>query len=219
MPDEKRTRRGRFVTFEGPEGSGKSTQTQRLAARLKAAGIEPVVTHEPGGTPAGEAVRRLLQHEDAGERLCPEAEMLLFEASRIQLVQRVIAPALAQGRWVLCDRFADSTTAYQAYGRGLNLAVVLRMNEYAMQGCVPDLTFVLDLEVRAGFERLQQRAAARPDRFEREAVAFHQRVRMGYLELSRQWPGRVRVVDASQPADAVESEVWRIVQDVPRPRT
>jgi len=204
---------GKFITFEGPEGGGKSTQLRRLAAALEQAGRRIVCTREPGGTPAGEAIRDILQHDKAGGPICPAAEALLFAASRAQLVRQVIRPALARGDWVLCDRFADSTTAYQGYGRGLPLAQVLAINAFALDGTLPDLTILLDLPVGDGLARLARRAGGAKDRIEREALAFHERVRNGYLELARRWPERFRVVSAAADADAVAAAVWKLVHD------
>ena len=209
-------KRGKFITFEGPEGSGKSTQIRRLARRLRLAGRKVLVTREPGGTPTGEAIRGILQHDHAGELIAPRAELLLFEASRAQLVQRVIAPALERGLWVLCDRFIDSTTAYQGYGRGFELATVLAINDFAIEDCVPDLTFLLDVMIKTGFARLDLRNAERHavhDRFERESKAFHNRVRTGYLKLARRWPKRMRVVNASRGMKEIEDDVWSTVRN------
>lgn len=211
------TTRGRFVTFEGPEGGGKTTQVRRLAARLEARGLRVLCTREPGGTPTGEAIRDILQHDRAGEPICPEAEVLLFAASRAQHVSHVIRPALEKGLWVVCDRFADSTTAYQGYGRGFPVERMLEINGFAIDGTVPDLTILLDLDVDAGMARLGARQAAGgggPDRMEREERAFHERVRAGYLDLARRSPGRFRVVDARAGADEIEAAVWNEVERV-----
>jgi len=212
--------RGKFITFEGPEGSGKSTHVKRLAERLRQAGREVLTTREPGGTPTGEAIRGLLQHDHAGEPIAPAAELLLFEASRAQLVQRVIGPALDKGVWVLCDRFSDSTTAYQGYGRGFDVAAIQAINQFAVQGCEPDLTILLDLEIASGMDRLARRNREQNtgrDRFEREDLEFHERVRAGYLRLARQWPARIRLVNTMRAPSAVEADVWRIVSDVLEP--
>jgi dTMP kinase len=206
--------RGKFITFEGPEGSGKSTQIRRLARRIEGAGHQVLLTREPGGTPTGEAIRGILQHDHAGEPICPTAELLLFEASRAQLVGRVILPALEQGVWVLCDRFTDSTAAYQGYGRGFDVAAILEINHVAVQGCEPDLTVLLDVETQTGLGRMSQRntqANAATDRFEREAVEFHERVRAGYLQLARRWPGRIRVINGMRDEASVEADVWTVV--------
>ena len=206
--------RGVFITFEGPEGGGKTTQIRRLAGKLAEAGLDVLAAREPGGTKLGEAVRGLLQHDAAGESPCERAEPLLFCASRAQLVARRIAPALARGAWVLCDRFTDSTVAYQGYGRGLPVEILKALNAFATAGCVPDLTIVLDVPTEVGMERMASRNAATaegPDRFEREAVEFHARMRRGYLAIAREEPGRCVVVDASAGPDAVFKGIWGIV--------
>ena len=211
--------RGRFITFEGPEGGGKTTQAKRLIARLQQAGREVVYTREPGGTALGEAIRGLLQHNTASEAPCPEAEVFLFEASRSQLVRNVILPALEQGKVVVCDRFADSTTAYQGFGRGFDVDTLVRMHDFAIGAASPDVTLLMDVPVATGFGRLAERHKAlsqEADRIEREEQAFHERVRNGYLELAKRWPARFRIVDAARAPELVESDVWRIVQDVLR---
>ncbi len=211
--------RGTFITFEGPEGGGKSTQARRLAATLTARGLDVVATREPGGTSAGEAIRDILQHAAAGETLCAESETLLFEASRAQLVREVIRPALARGAVVICDRFADSTTAYQGYGRGFEPARIEALHAFALGGVEPELTLLLDVPVASGFERLAARMAGTRtglDRMERESREFHERVRMGYLALARRWPERIVVIDAARDADAVAATVAAQVDRVLR---
>jgi len=210
-------RAGRFITLEGPEGGGKSTQARRLADRLRSCGLEVLCTREPGGTPTGEVIRDILQHDKGGGPVCAEAEVLLFAASRAQLVRDVILPALARGAWVVCDRFADSTTAYQGYGRQLDVEAVLAVNSWAVGEATPDLTLLLDVDVALGFERLRSRhRAGGPghDRIEREAMDFHERVRAGYLALARRWPGRFRVIDASGATPAVAAAIWSALSDV-----
>lgn len=210
-------KRGKFITFEGPEGGGKTTQAKRLVSRLEAGGFEVLYTREPGGTPTGEAIREILQHDKSGEAICPETEVLLFAASRAQLVRHVILPALERGACVVCDRFVDSTTAYQGYGRGFPLDEILAINSFAIRGAVPDLTLLLDLDVKEGMGRLERRDTGgkkRYDRIEREAIAFHEKVRGGYLELARRYPERFRLLDAARPTGDVEADVWRLVQSV-----
>jgi dTMP kinase len=207
--------RGRFITFEGPEGSGKTTQAARLSERLRAGGLTVTHTREPGGTRTGEAIREILQHDAAGEPLCVQAEVLLFAASRAQLVQNVILPALERGEWVVSDRFVDSTTAYQGYGRGLDVEILLSINAFAAGDARPDLTLLLDLDVEAGLRRMHARNAADrrgQDRIEREAVAFHRRVSAGYLALAKRWPERFRIVDAAREQDAVHASIWALVE-------
>jgi dTMP kinase len=204
--------KGLFITLEGPEGSGKSTLANGLAKRLKDLGHDVAQTREPGGTPTGEAIRDILQHDKAGEPIFPEAEALLFAASRAQLVRGVILPALEKGQHVICDRFADSTTAYQGYGRGLGVERMLEINGFAVNGAMPDLTILIDVDVKLGFQRLRRRRQGH-DRMERERLEFHERVRKGYLELARRWPERFRVVDGGRAADVVEEEAWKFVQE------
>jgi dTMP kinase len=188
----------------------------RLAARLRECGKRVVTAREPGGTQTGEAIRAILQHDAAGEEFCPETETLLFEASRAHLCREVLLPALRTGAWVLCDRFADSTTAYQGYGRGLPLEALRALNRFAIGEAVPDLTFLLDLEVEEGFRRLASRGAASGqglDRMEREDRAFHERVRAGYLELAAAEPDRFRLIRADREPDAVFNQIWEGLKD------
>jgi len=178
-------------------------------------GRETLLVREPGGTPAGEAIRNLLQYDAAGEGICPETEALLFAASRAQLVRSVILPAIENGVFVLSDRFADSTTAYQGYGRGLGMDTILRINELAVNGAEPDLTLLLDIDVSRGFERLQQRNSeegSSHDRFEREKIDFHERMRAGYREMAEKWPERIKVIDADADLEEVELKVKKTVE-------
>ena len=200
---------GRFISFEGSEGCGKSTQIARLRTRLEAAGTEVLLTREPGGTPAGEKIRDLLQHDEAGEGLTPEAELLLFAASRAQLVRDVIAPCLERGTWVLADRFLDSTTVYQGVGRGLNRDSVAAINQFAVGETLPDRTLLLDLSVEEGRRRIGARENGAADRMEREPDSFFEKVRAGYLELAANEPGRFAVIDAALAEDAVELEIGK----------
>jgi dTMP kinase len=207
---------GRFITFEGPEGSGKSTQIRRLADHLGQRGIKVACTREPGGTAVGEAIRNMLQHETVDEPMSERTELLLFTASRAQLMERFILPALERGEWVLCDRFIDSTIAYQGFARGMDTDVLDRINDFAIQGRKPDLTILLDLEVERGFERLDDRyadGAESADRFERETLAFHHRVRDGYHRLAAREPDRFRIVHSDRPIDVVSDEIWETVKD------
>ncbi len=206
---------GLFITFEGPEGSGKSTHANELAERLRGMGYEVVQAREPGGTPAGEAIREILQHDAAGEPVVRETELLLFAASRAQLVQTVIKPALERGHIVICDRFADSTTAYQGYGRDFDVERVLDLNAWATDGLSPDVTLLMDLDVGVGFERIHKRNQdldRGEDRFEREERAFHERVRRGYLALAKRWPERFCVIRSEVPVDEVSVAVWRVIE-------
>jgi len=203
--------RGVFVTFEGGEGTGKSTQIRMLAARLEAAGLLVRTLREPGGTRVGELVRELLL-DPAHGAMTARAELLLYEASRAQLVGEVIEPALSAGETVLCDRFADSTVAYQGYGRGLPLDEVRALNAAATAGLVPDRTIVLDLDAEHGLARATGEGA---DRLESEAAAFHERVRDGFRALAAEEPDRVRLVDATGTPDDVGARVAAALADLP----
>ena len=208
--------RGRLITFEGPEGAGKSTQAALLISKLEARGIEVVYTREPGGTKLGEAIRGILQYNAAGEDPCPESEVLLFEASRAQLVRHVIQPALERGAWVLCDRFADSTTAYQGFGRGFSVELMETINRFAIGSAVPDMTILLDVNVSLGMQRCAKRQIGKKvqhDRIESEALEFHEKVRQGYLDLARRFPERFRKVDAMRLAEPIAEDVWKLVSD------
>jgi dTMP kinase len=207
---------GKFITFEGPEGSGKSTQIRLLAAKLEAQGIEVGCSREPGGTATGESIRNILQHDAVDERLEERAELLLFTASRAQLMKQVILPALERGQWVLCDRFIDSTMAYQGYARGMDIGTLDRINDFAIHSRKPDLTLLLDLDIERGFERLKDRyanGAGMADRFEREERDFHFRVRDGYRQLAQREPKRFRVVNSDRPIQTVSEEIWDLVKE------
>jgi dTMP kinase len=203
--------RGIFVTFEGGEGTGKSTQVKLLQRRLESAGLTVRALREPGGTAVGEAVRHILLDPDH-EGLDPHAELLLYEAARTQLVAEVIEPALASGEVVLCDRFYDSSTAYQGYGRGLPVEEVTRLNAVATAGCIPDRTLVLDVDPALGVTRATSRGA---DRLEGEDLAFHERVRSGFLAIAAAEPQRVRVLDASGDIEDVSEKVEAALIDLP----
>lgn len=218
---EAAARSGLFVSFEGPEGGGKSTHAAALAARLGRLGVEIVRTREPGGTRTGETIRDILQHDLTGETIHPETETLLFCASRAQLVRSVIAPALGRGACVICDRFADSTTAYQGFGRGFGVETMLAINAFAVGAYWPDITLLLDLDVGVGFERIGERnraAGKSADRFERETQAFHEEVRRGYHELARRFPKRFCIIDANRAEDAVDADIWTAVEPLVRER-
>jgi dTMP kinase len=205
---------GVFISFEGPEGCGKSTQIARLTAQLDARGYEVVHVREPGGTATGEIVRGILQHDVADEPIAPRAETLLFVASRAQLVTQVIRPALARGAVVLCDRFSDSTLAYQGYGRGMPLVALEQLHDFALDGCMPQLTLLLEVSLEVGFARLAGRQSADgsgPDRMERESRDFHARVHRGYDELATRHPERIQRVDGTASLDAVAAAVWSLV--------
>ncbi len=204
--------RGVFITIEGGEGTGKSTQVARLAELLRDAGLSVTVVREPGGTRVGEAVREiLLDRVHAG--LDARAELMLYEASRAQLVREVLMPALVAGGVVVCDRFTDSTTAYQGYGRGLPLYEVASLNRFATTGLEPDLTIVLDLDVVEGLGRAVGPGGA--DRLEAEEIEFHERVRDGFHRIAAEEPARVRVLEAVGTVDEVAARIREVVEGLP----
>ena len=207
--------RGVFITLEGSEGCGKSTQARRLASRFEQAGRSVLITREPGGTAIGEKIRDLLQFAPESFAMAAETEMLLFEASRSQLVREVIRPALEQGTIVISDRFFDSTTVYQGVARKLEPDIVATLNDFAAGGDRPDLTIVLDVDVATARARMLRRV--RPtialDRMEQEPLEFYERVREGYRELARREPSRIRLLDGSRSADEIESQIWREVSE------
>jgi dTMP kinase len=198
-----------FITFEGSEGCGKSTQVQRLAARLQRSGVPYLVTREPGGTPIGETIRELLQFAPHNSTMTPETELLLFEASRSQLVREIINPALDRGVCVIADRFFDSTTVYQGAARKLDRKMVERLNVFAVGDCVPDVTFVLDVDAVTAESRMQQ--PRRVDRMEQQPAEFYERVRAAYRELSKRESNRAVLIDGSRNADEIEDEIWRML--------
>ncbi len=206
--------RALFITFEGSEGCGKSTQVQRLAARLGAGSVPFLLTREPGGTPIGEKIRDLLQFAPEGAAMKPETELLLFEASRSQLVREVIEPALESGVLVISDRFYDSTTVYQGAARKLDPAVTEQLNRFAVGSCQPDVTFLLDLDVATARARLLRRVrpVGAPDRMEQEPIEFYDRVCAAYRELAKREPERIVTIDASRTVDEIAAEIWGVVQ-------
>lgn len=198
-----------FITLEGPEGSGKTSQIRLLAEFLRDRGVDVLATREPGGTRIGDQIRACL-HDVANTEMAPEAEVLLYSASRAQLVAEVIRPALAAGHVVLCDRFYDSTIAYQGYGRFLDLRALQQITHFATGGLVPDLTLLLDLDVERGLAR---RIAndAEMNRLDLEQVSFHRRVRQGYHTLAQAEPARWLIVDADRPPEAVQADLRRLL--------
>jgi dTMP kinase len=200
--------RGRFITFEGGEGAGKSTQLKRLAERLRGAGIEVVATREPGGSPGAEAVRELVLN-GAADRWSPATETLLMYAARRDHIERVIEPALASGAWVVCDRFADSTRAYQGAGGGTDPGLIAALEDHVLGAARPDLTLIFDLPPAKGLERAQARGGEM--RFESKGLAFHERLREGFLAIARAEPGRCALIDAAGSMEAVEAAVWAAV--------
>ncbi|OBX37175.1 thymidylate kinase [Halomonas elongata] len=203
-------RRGRFITLEGGEGVGKSTNLALVADHLEARGLEVVRTREPGGTPRAEAIRKLLLDPAADEPLDDDAELLLVFAARAQHLARVVRPALERGAWVVCDRFTDATFAYQGGGRGIDTARIAELEAFVQRGLTPDLTLLLDMPMAAAQRRLEgrlDRDGSQRDRFERERAEFFDAVRRAYLERADEAPERVYVVNADQPLDAVQDEL------------
>jgi len=211
--------RGKFITFEGLDGCGKTTQLEKLAAVLRAEGLDVLTTREPGGTEIGERIRAVLL-DSRTNGLDPMAEMALMFASRAQQLEQVIEPALAEGKWVLCDRFTDSTEAYQGSGRQLGSHAVLRLHEVLCRGIWPDLTILMDSDVEHSVKRARKRNKAAAEgnhsdenRFEQESTAFFTRVQDGFRAIARREPQRVAVVDARRPAEIVHPEIVDIVRD------
>jgi len=215
--------KGFFLTFEGTEGSGKSTQSAMLARRLRDLGYHVRELREPGGTPIGEEIRHTLKHSAANHAMMPEAELLLMNASRAQLVREVIRPALAAGEIVISDRFYDSTTAYQGYGRQLDLAGVKAIIDFAVGDTRPDLTLLFLVPHAVSEERRLKRQSTMPfmrDRFEEADRSFFERVETGYRALAASEPGRIRTLDATGSLSAIERQVWNLVEPrLPRLRT
>ena len=200
--------KGKFITVEGIEGVGKTTNLDFIYQQLQAAGREVVLTREPGGTPLGEAVRGLLL-DPAYTGMNPTCELQLMFAARAEHLAKLVWPALEQGQWVLCDRFTDATYAYQGGGRGIDTAVIARLEELVQGDFRPDLTLLLDVPVAVGLERAGKRGAL--DRFEQEKVAFFERVRAAYLEMAARSPQRYQVIDASQPLGDVQQQLAAIL--------
>ncbi len=202
--------KGRFITLEGVEGSGKSTVAVEVKKALREAGIEVLLTREPGGTRVSESIRDILLDPERTE-ICPRTELFLYIASRAQLVNELVEPAILDGSWVLCDRFMDATVSYQGWARGLGEKWVKKLNSFAVGDTVPDVTYLLDLPVEVGFRRGPRRREGEgigsPDRMEREEEAFHRRVRDGYLRIAERNSKRVVIVDATRPLGEVVNEV------------
>ena len=211
MPPKKKPA-GILISFEGSEGSGKSTQIARLAAQLQKQKHEVVSVREPGGTEIGEQIRNIIVHNSKGDEMCPETELLLFAAARAQLVREVIAPALLAGKIVLSDRYLDSSTVYQGIGRNLALNPVNQINRFAVGKVMPDLTIVLDVPTKVSLDRIRQRASDVPDRMERENIDFYDKIRAGYLVLAKGMPDRFVVVNGTLKEDAVAKKIWAAVK-------
>jgi dTMP kinase len=199
---------GIFITLEGPEGAGKTTQLKLLSKHLEDSGIEHVVTRDPGGTALGKPIRRILLSSES--EVHPLTELLLYEADRAQNVSEIIVPNLRAGKVVFCDRYIDSTAAYQGFGRGIDEKLIDLLNGIATNGLMPDLTILFDIESSEGLSRLHPSGH---DRLEREALEFHRRVREGYLEISKRNPERWRIIDAAAPMSSVQEDLRRLVQD------
>ena len=206
-------RHGRFITFEGTDGAGKTTQMRMLAERLTVRGRDVVETQEPGGTEIGREIRRIVL-DPHYRRLCPVAEMLLYFAARAQNFDELILPAWRRGAVVLSDRFTDSTLAYQGGGRGLGDGVIMQLHDIACHGLHPDLTVYIDIDAKTSLERAHKREEGKPDRIEVEAADFHSRVRDSYLKLAAADPKRIRVVDGRGTVAEVSDRVWQVVRPV-----
>ncbi|GAB4545382.1 MAG: dTMP kinase [Anaerolineae bacterium] len=212
---------GLFITFEGPDGSGKTTQIELLAERLRALGHDVLITREPGGTPIGDQIRAVV-HDVKNVEMTRQTEFLLYSASRAQLVRQVIRPHLERGGTVLCDRFADSSMAYQGYGRQLDLETIDYITRFATGGLVPDLTIYLDLPVEVGLQRKQAAHTSQGgewNRLDQQTLDFHQRVRQGYLNMAKAEPGRWLVVDATQSIPDTQAAIWRRLEHLLSQRT
>ncbi|SRR5579885_2134651 len=208
--------RGKLITFEGPEGSGKSTQLRMLAARLRSAGHKVYETIEPGGTPIGTQIRRVLLDQQNRE-MSAVTELLLMFASRAQNVEQAILPALGEGQFVLSDRFTDSSLVYQGIARGLGVDVVYELDRIACRGLVPDLTLIIDIDTETGLHRARARNTRRQDvetRLDEQALSFHRKVRHAYLELAGNEPRRVKLIDGSRDENAVAADVWAAVMTI-----
>jgi dTMP kinase len=203
---------GKLISFEGSEGSGKSTQIVRLADRLQKLQRDVISVREPGGTEIGEQIRNIIVHNSRGDEMCAETELLLFTAARAQLVREVIAPALVRGAVVLSDRFLDSSTVYQGIGRNLALDPVQQINQFAVGTVMPDLTVVIDVPTDVSLRRIRQRASDVPDRMERENIDFYNKVREGYLILARSMPARFVVIDGTRSEESIEAAIWAAVK-------
>ena len=213
MPLKDQKPLGKLISFEGSEGSGKSTQIAHLAQHLQDAKYDVISTREPGGTEIGEQVRNIIVHNSRGDEMCAETELLLFAAARAQLVREVIAPALLRGVFVLSDRYLDSSTVYQGLGRNLAMGPVTQINRFAVGNVMPDLTVVIDVPTSVSLARIRQRASDLPDRMERENIEFYEKVRAGYLVLAKGMGERFVVIDGTKREDVIEKLVWAAVQE------
>lgn len=203
---------GKLISFEGSEGSGKTSQIALLAGRLQAMKRDVITVREPGGTEIGEQIRNIIVHNSRGDEMCPETELLLFAASRAQLVREIIVPALIRGAIVISDRYLDSSTVYQGIGRNLAADPVNQINRFAVGNVMPDLTIVIDVPTKVGLARIRQRASDLPDRMERENIDFYDKIREGYLVLAKGLPERFVVVDGAKDEAAIEKKIWEAVK-------
>jgi len=208
--------KGIFITFEGPECAGKTTQIRLLREYCNSIGRKALVTREPGGTEVGEQLRHIVKHHVGDTAVTDEAEVLLFGASRAQHVSKVIKPALERGEVVICDRFADSTTSYQGYARGLDMDFIKRLNNFAVCGCMPDITFLLDLTAEESMERSRNREETLlvEDRIESEKLDFHKRVREGFLKIADENPQRVKIVSAIDSIENIHQKIVDLLKDL-----
>ena len=203
---------GYFITFEGSEGCGKTTQIEALAKALEAQGKTVLITREPGGTLIGEKIRNLLQDPGLKNEISDMAELLLFSASRAELIASRIQPALKRGEIVICDRFYDSTYVYQGLGRAIGMDIVEQLNQITVGTLKPDLTILLDLDAKVGIERAKSRQSGELDRIENESLAFFEAVRNGYLELAKKEPERFKTIDGLLSVDAIKAIIWDTVE-------
>jgi len=208
MTKPNKKKKGMLISFEGSEGSGKTTQVSRMATFCEDSGYDVIVTREPGGTEIGEEIRHLLMHASSGSKMHPETELLLFASSRAQLVREVILPALQDGKIILCDRFLDSTTVYQGVGRQIAREPVHIINTFAVGNLIPDITIVVDVPAEIGLERIKHRVTDMPDRMEQENIEFYRKVREGYLMLAQAMPERFIVTDGTKPRSVIANELW-----------
>ncbi len=204
---------GILISFEGSEGSGKSTQIDKLVTHLEKEGHQVIVTREPGGTEIGEEIRHLILHSNSNSAMTPETELLLFAAGRAQLVRERILPALEEGKIVLCDRFLDSTTVYQGAARSIAMDPVNQINEFAVGNVIPSLTIVLDVPAEVSVARVKRRASDLPDRIEKENIDFYRLVREGYLILANSLPERFHVFDGTEPIEELDKKIWKKVKN------
>jgi dTMP kinase len=203
---------GKFISFEGIEGSGKSTQIQKLKAFLSLKNIDSLIIREPGNTHIGEQIRHLLQHDPKSHNMCSETELLLFEASRAQLVRELILPTIQKNTWIICDRFFDSSTAYQGAARQLPFKMIHKLNQFAVGECIPDLTILLDIDAELVLQRLQGRKEKK-DRIESESVEFFRRVREKYLQLAEEEPLRIFPIDGTLPEETIAERICTHMQE------